>query len=220
MDLDVWIESARRVHGYKYDYKHVRFIKDKRNGKYRKVQLICPIHGKFGVRPVRHLAGVGCRKCQESHGERIIRVLLSRLGIPFIQEYKLEEYRFRYDFCIPDIKVLIEYHGEQHFKPVRKFGGKKAFVSGKERDETKVRLAANFGYLLLVFDYTQLDRLESVVETALKKSWLYWYCVEDKLLIFKDVLEVYKHFKIPSRTRIDKVDVWLNKNVKGIRRIL
>ncbi len=53
-----FIERAKKVHGDKYDYSKVNYVKSS-----IKVCIICPIHGEFYVTPNHHLRGVGCPKC-------------------------------------------------------------------------------------------------------------------------------------------------------------
>lgn len=84
-------------------------------------------------------------------------------------EYKLPSSRKRYDFFLPDYKILIEYDGIQHFKPVKKFGGYKTFNKRKSTDYYKNRLALKHGYTLYRIKYTDINRIEEIVETILKK---------------------------------------------------
>ena len=53
-----FIEKARAIHGYKYDYTKVNYEKSQ-----IKVEIICPTHGSFFQIPNSHLSGSGCIKC-------------------------------------------------------------------------------------------------------------------------------------------------------------
>ena len=53
-----FIVDARRVHGDKYDYSKVIYV---RNGD--KVEIVCPKHGSFMQVASSHLSGCGCPKC-------------------------------------------------------------------------------------------------------------------------------------------------------------
>lgn len=53
-----FINSAKKVHGDKYDYSLVNYM-----GSKTKIQIICNEHGVFEQRPTRHLSGDGCPKC-------------------------------------------------------------------------------------------------------------------------------------------------------------
>lgn len=45
--------------------------------------------------------------------------------------------RQHFDVWIPEFNVAIEYHGEQHDRPIDFFGGEDAFVKNQKRDEEK-----------------------------------------------------------------------------------
>jgi len=53
-----FIEEAIKVHGDKYDYSKVNYIKN-----YEDVIIICNVHGEFLQQPNNHIAGSGCKKC-------------------------------------------------------------------------------------------------------------------------------------------------------------
>jgi hypothetical protein len=53
-----FIKRAKKVHGNKYDYSKVDYLKA-----HSKVCIICPEHGKFWQTPNSHLKGSGCPKC-------------------------------------------------------------------------------------------------------------------------------------------------------------
>ena len=58
MDKDEFIMKAKEKHGDKYDYSKAEYINS-----YRKVTIVCPIHGEFKVSPINHINGAGCPKC-------------------------------------------------------------------------------------------------------------------------------------------------------------
>lgn len=58
MNTKEFIEKAINVHGDKYDYSKVEYIKCR-----NKVCIICPKHGEFLQAPSDHLSGCGCPKC-------------------------------------------------------------------------------------------------------------------------------------------------------------
>lgn len=53
-----FIRKAREIHGDKYDYSKVVYVKSN-----LKVVIICPEHGEFLQSPNSHLNGAGCPKC-------------------------------------------------------------------------------------------------------------------------------------------------------------
>lgn len=50
--------QAKEIHGEKYNYENVDY-----QGLSVKIEIICPIHGKFYQLPNSHLRGNGCEKC-------------------------------------------------------------------------------------------------------------------------------------------------------------
>jgi hypothetical protein len=55
---DSFISKAKSIHGEKYDYSKVEYVKA-----LAKVTIICKEHGAFEQKPNSHLSGAGCRKC-------------------------------------------------------------------------------------------------------------------------------------------------------------
>lgn len=73
----------------------------------------------------------------------------------------------RLDIYIPTLNLAIEYHGQQHFQPVERFGGHEAFLRGQERDKLKKKLCTKNGVKLVVFTYKE-DMDERLVKKKLK----------------------------------------------------
>lgn len=53
------IRKFVEVHGFKYDYSLVEYVKSQ-----KRVKIICPEHGVFEQKPCSHISGVGCAKCR------------------------------------------------------------------------------------------------------------------------------------------------------------
>jgi hypothetical protein len=71
------------------------------------------------------------------------------------------------DIWIPAWNVAIEYHGEQHFRPVDHFGGEAGFKANRERDRRKARLCRqNNVKLLVVRESGRSDDVLSVIRSA------------------------------------------------------
>lgn len=148
-----FIADSKALLGDIYDYSLVEYINNKTN-----VKLICKKHGIFEVRPDSHLNHMsGCPKCIGSKGERCINWYLTKLGVEFIPQYKIEGYLFRYDFYLPKYNLLIEHQGMQHFEPVNLFGGINNFKITKSRDRKKKKIAKQNKYNLLYTTYVHLD---------------------------------------------------------------
>lgn len=73
LTVEEFIEKARFIHGYKYDYSKVIYINS-----YIHVIIICPIHGDFLQRPDAHLYGQGCPKCQHDDKRSNIKEFIKK----------------------------------------------------------------------------------------------------------------------------------------------
>ena len=126
-----FIEEARENHTIlygdcAYDYSLTNYIDAHTN-----IKIICPKHGAFSQSPQKHLMGAGCRRCKASNSEKIILNTLLHLfrGAPDISvetSYLINSCKnlkpLPFDFAILRngcLGGLIEYQGEQHYRPIR-----------------------------------------------------------------------------------------------------
>ena len=73
-----------------------------------------------------------------------------------------------FDFYIPSLKILIEFDGIQHFKPISIWGGEKALISQTERDEIKNNFAIQNNFKLIRISYVDLNKIDKILETIIK----------------------------------------------------
>jgi hypothetical protein len=59
----------------------------------------------------------------------------------------------KFDIYISSLKIAIEYNGEQHFKPMKHFGGEEGFKKNQERDLRKRELAKKHGVKVIEWNY-------------------------------------------------------------------
>lgn len=137
-DTQNFILLAKKVHLDRYDYTNVDY-KNNRS----KVEIICKTHGNFLQNPKDHINGHGCKLCNFSRGELMVESKLKILDIEFIKEKKFEDCvgiggsKLPFDFYLPKYNIVIEFDGRQHYEPVDKFGGEKAFDILKKNDERR-----------------------------------------------------------------------------------
>lgn len=133
---DDFIKKARLKHGNKYDYSKVDY---KRND--IPVTIICPIHGEFEQKPIKHMTTNGCPKCNETALEIDVRVYCEKNSIKYIYQARSDVLPWlgllTLDYYFPEYNVAIECQGRQHFMPINHFGGKDRFESGQTRDKLK-----------------------------------------------------------------------------------
>ena len=159
-----FIKESKEIHGDKYDYSLTEYIKH-----IKKIKIICTKHGIFEQTPHNHLSGFGCIKCNESKGELEIRKILENNNIKYISQKRFEKCKniniLPFDFYLPNLNLCIEYDGEQHYKPINYFGGKKEFKNIQIRDQIKNKYCKNNNIKLLRIKYNEniLDKLNIII---------------------------------------------------------
>ncbi len=82
-----------------------------------------------------------CRDVDSPSGLHLSARVLIKKRFPFssiYEEVTLPGLGLVADFFIPDIKVMVEVHGEQHYKFVKRFHKSQAgFIASKKRDRLK-----------------------------------------------------------------------------------
>jgi hypothetical protein len=135
---------------------------------------------EYEVRPYRFLGDKGkigsrCTICNQSKGEILIRDYLNCNEVAFKSQFRIKECRDKrilpFDFAIFDknniLFCLIEFQGEQHYKPVKWFGGVKKFESLQKRDNIKKEYCKNNGIKLIVIPYWERNSINSILEEKL-----------------------------------------------------
>lgn len=119
--------------------------------------------------PSRYLLSMNVKSCgceSRSYGELEIRKQLQSLNISFKEQYTFKDCLtennrpIRYDFAILDsnnnVICLIEYNGQQHYQPIKYFGGEEKFISQQFRDNIKKDYCLSHNIPLIEIPYTQL----------------------------------------------------------------
>lgn len=157
------ITRLTNTFGDKLDISKVTYVTNRVN-----VCIVCPIHGEFCQTPHSHLSGNGCPKCLYKSQYK----LYSRLCNEFPDLEILYEYspdwlgKQRFDIYIPKYNIAIEYNGEQHYKPIARFGGVLGYNKTVERDSYKLEKckANNCKLYVLRYDYKN-DDLQEIINT-------------------------------------------------------
>lgn len=159
----------------------VKEVKDLTNGEYKviskykgskehvKIKHHHPECGhQYSVRPCDFLRGRRCPKCRSSKGEKEIKALLQNWGYSFEEQVRFASCKnintLPFDFGVKDeegnIVFLIEYDGEQHFKEMNFFGGRKAYIQRVRNDRIKSNFAHVHGIPLFRMTYNQQNKEE------------------------------------------------------------
>ena len=117
-----FINKAIQIHGEKYDYSNVNYIKSN-----LKVNIICKIHGEFEQIASSHLTGQGCPKCANLliglSKRKTLDDFIERANI--IHANKYDYSNINYIDLQTKINIICKEHGEFKQKPknhLRKYG--------------------------------------------------------------------------------------------------
>lgn len=108
----------------------------------------------------------------ESKGEKRIRDFLNKNNIKFVAEQTFEDciyiQKLRFDFYLPNNNIVIEFMGEQHYKPVS-FGGIDLEKSIEKYNKTVIRDKIKFNYCkeknikIIYIRYDEYDKIEEIL---------------------------------------------------------
>jgi very-short-patch-repair endonuclease len=169
-----FIKQVNIIHNFKYDYSKVIYKNNR-----TKIVIICPEHGEFQQTPDSHLTQKsGCPKCQESKGEKAVRIWLRDNNFKFEEQktyidlyHKDKSKLLRFDFYLPDYNLLIEFDGTQHYCPSYPKNNKEKaitlFETVKQRDEIKNQYCINNKIKLLRIPYWKIKSVDKVLEREL-----------------------------------------------------
>lgn len=118
----------------------------------------------------------GCPKCNSSFGERTIEKWLSENNIEYTKEHsyldllgnKLGKLRFDF-FLLKKHNLLIEYDGQQHFKPIKQFGGEEYLKQLIIHDNIKNEYAMINKINLLRISYSEIKNINWILTNEFKK---------------------------------------------------
>lgn len=134
-----------------YDISNVKYINE-----HTDVELICPIHGKFSLKPTKMLYRLdGCPYCHESHLERETRITLGKLGIVYEREKTFDWLKSKgkmfLDFYLPNYNLAIECQGSQHIDGRNDsiMAKKQTFEERVELDKLKLKLCSDNGIKII-----------------------------------------------------------------------
>ena len=117
-----------------------------------------------------HIISCGCKHM--SSKEKIIEDILISLQVDYTKQYSIPgckyKYKLKFDFAVfmdSEVFVLIEYDGEQHFRPVSHWGGEDAFLKSQERDTIKDDFCKENNIRLLRLPYTMTnEEIQKTIE--------------------------------------------------------
>jgi very-short-patch-repair endonuclease len=164
-------QQARKIHFMDYKYRWETYV-----GYLKIMEIECLKHGIFKQTIANHIQGQGCPICKKSKGELKIRQWLIENQIEFIHQKKFNGcinpniwYSLMFDFYVSSKNVCIEFDGEQHFKPCKRFGGKVQFDKTKYLDYIKDEYCIKNNINILRIPYTEIKNIHNILKTHLLK---------------------------------------------------
>lgn len=181
-----FIIDSKKLFGDKFGYIGSEYF-----GSKKLITLYCnDCNIFFDTYPTNHLREYGrgcCPECKESVPEGKVNKYLLENNINFDRQFKFENCRDKYplpfDFVVFDkdnntkIKFLIEYQGEQHYRPIRyssKMTNEQAMEELKVRqqhDSIKSAYCIQNKIPLLIIQYKQLKIIPSLINNFLDKYY-------------------------------------------------
>lgn len=155
---------------YDTDPWMMKWISEKDAKKYtkssgKKVEVVCHDCGNkknVMIYNIYNRKSIQCA-CSDkiTYPEKFMMSVLNQLGLEFEKEYSPKWANpKRYDFYIPSLNMIVETHGEQHYKEKSKMSKFKSLKEEQENDKVKQRIALENG----VSEYVVVDCRNSDIE--------------------------------------------------------
>jgi hypothetical protein len=170
LTIQEFIKAANIKHNNLYYYPDLNY---KRYDD--EIEIGCYRHGVFKQIVRNHLSGRGCQTCRNSKGELLIKQILDVNNIRYKQQYKFNDLKhkdlLKFDFAVIDdvenVKYLIEFNGEQHYKFKTKFHkSQDNFITNQYRDSLKIDYCLKHGIILYIIKFN--DDINSKMSNILK----------------------------------------------------
>lgn len=166
--IDEFKNQLSKLYGSRYTILDTKYVNTETH-----IKCKCNICGHvWRPTPANLLRGYGCPACSYSKGEQLIKHILDSEDIEYKSPVSFSDLvdagRLRYDFYLPSFKVLIEYQGIQHYKPVDYFGGENQLKKQQLHDQMKRIYAKKHGYNLIEVSY-KLNTFDSIKNTIISK---------------------------------------------------
>jgi len=219
MGIENFIERARKIHNYTYDYTAVKYV-----NAHTKVDIICKKHGKFMQSPDSHLRGQGCPYCYGNN---------RKTTEDFIKKAKKNNLEYDYSLVVykntnTKVKIICPEHGvfmqtpKAHLQQGQ--GCPKCIFSSGERAILKLLERNSFAFSTqyrikecknkrpLPFDFAVFDDKEKT-----KLKCLIEYDGEQHYKICKNFKMTKKDLEETQRRDKIKTDYCLKNNIKLVR---
>lgn len=166
-------DRARAVHGTKYDYSKFEY----RNVNTKSI-VICRIHGEFSNSMNKMIyRKQGCPECAKVRSTSSLELnfikVLDAHHIVYKHQHRfsyklLPNQKYSYDFFLPDLNLLVELHGPQHY--VKKFTMTDKDLEDRRRmDMMKVEEAVDSEYSVAVISYLLEKHMPKILRDIVQR---------------------------------------------------
>ena len=190
-------ECAKRIRGEKRRKTHKDFVEElhrvqpnliplsKYQGTHKLVKILCTIHNnEFDSYPANLLNNSAhCPICTRerisslpSKGEQRIQSYLDNKKIEYDPEHTFDDCKniklLPFDFFLCDLNIVIEFDGEQHYRPIELFGGEEQFKRRQINDAIKTKYCNENHIKLIRIPYWEYDNIENILDSEIPESFL------------------------------------------------
>jgi len=120
-----FLDKSYNTHGTKYDYSNVIY-----NNASDSIEIICPEHGSFFQKPLRHLQGRGCRKCGGSYKKTTQEFIKDSIKI---HNSKYSYSNTVYKGAKDKVEIICKEHGSFYQEPTNHLQGQGCSECGFSR---------------------------------------------------------------------------------------
>lgn len=140
-----------------------------KNGKSApKAKVLCHNCGKISEHYISSITSqnsIACGCFNKSMGEEKIKQLLLELKIKYEEQKTFNDLKDRqklsYDFYLPEYNILIEFQGEQHYRPINHWGGQERFSIQQHHDFLKEEYAKKNNIKLICINYKDFSKINA-----------------------------------------------------------
>ena len=148
----------------------------------KKVDMICPNCGNIKnefIYVLKQNHRFSCPCCSDgiSFPEKLLTNIFKYLKIEYISQYRINKYKYKYDFYLPEFDIIIELHGKQHYDSGRnKYW--KTYEEEHENDMFKYDIAVlngfeyNKNYFIIDCFYSDVEYIFNNIKKTLLKDLL------------------------------------------------
>ena len=147
----------------------IELLEESNKFKRRQYRCLCDCGNEITT---NHTSSCGCLN---SFYNLYIKNFLNKLEIEYVPEYPIciDNVRYRFDFYVPKYNLMIEYDGEQHYKPAHFSNDEEEnirnFKNCQERDGVKNKYCKDNGINLLRIPYYENKNIDSIIINHLQR---------------------------------------------------